>query len=280
MRPMILLASLSLACTSNASKPENSSVESKAPGATGPIESARAPSPDDPCDQRVATYLAEREQLSRCETDSDCAEIWPGLCPHGPYYIHRDADIRAVIALEREIEASCELPECEPPIELGIARCEQGTCVPGRAPASEGDESCWDYRETWLEADGAASATTTSTIRGLTPHLAIAPAAAGTLVLEVDWPAGCGDCRLAISEHNAGMARLITPESTQSDAKRNGQPIRRERLELPVTPGPYHMIATASDDVDYLIRADLRDAEGERGRVTRHGVGWQRMCEG
>jgi hypothetical protein len=141
-------------------------------------------------------------------------------------------------------------------------------------------ESCWDYRETWLEANGGASATTSSTIQGITPHLAIAPAAAGTLVLEIDWPADCADCRLLISEHNSGMSQLIAAKSTRTQAERNGKPVVRERLELPVTPGPYHMVAMAGVDTHYTIRADLRDAAGELGRVTRHGVGWQRMCEG
>jgi hypothetical protein len=243
-----------------------------------PVPEARA---GEACGQRIANYLSQRLELSRCEADSDCSEMWPGLCPHGPYYIHRDTDVGPILDLERAIMAGCQIPDCEPPIELGIAHCEQGKCARGRAaPVSQDHESCWDYRETWLEADGAASATASSTIKGITPHVAIAPAAAGTLVLEVDWPADCADCRLSISEHNSGMARLIVAKSTRAQAKRNGDAVVRERLELPVTPGPYHMVGMAGADADYLIRADLRDAAGERGRVTRHGVGWQRMCEG
>jgi len=214
--------------------------------------------------------------------------MWPGLCPHGPHYIHRDADIAPVVALEQAIMANCEVPECEPPMELGIAHCEQGTCARGRKPVTKVelgpkynyDMSCWDYRETWLEADGAASATTSRVQQGITPLLGIAPASAGTLVLEIDWLASCADCRLLISEHNSGMAQLITPKATRTEATRNGKQVVRERLELPVTPGPYWMLGMASTDTDYAIRAELRDAEGKPGRVTRHGVGWQHMCEG
>lgn len=235
----------------------------------------------EPCERKIERYLAERAELSHCEADSDCSEMWPGLCPHGPYYIHRDADIAPVFQLEAEIMKSCEVPECEAPIELGIARCEGGRCVQGRsAPASSGHESCWDYQEIWLEGDGSASGKTAKNLQGITPHVAIAPAQAGALMLEIDWPAGCVNCRLMISEHNSGMSQLIEPRSVRTDAERNGQPIVRERLEFPVTPGPYHMVALADSDADYLIRAGLRDEAGGRGRVTRHGVGWQRMCEG
>lgn len=277
-----LLFLLSMACTSSAPEPGDPAAPVEAPTKTNPQP---AP-PTGPCAEQITSYLSEREQLSRCEQDSDCAEMWPGLCPHGPYYINRDAEIEAVVALEREIMASCEIPECEPPMELGIAHCEQGTCARGRTakrerlPKGIKHMSCWDYRETWLEADGGASARASSVINGVTPHVAIAPATAGVLTLEVDWPASCADCELWISEHNSGMAQLLTPTSTRTEVQRNGQAIVRERLEFPVTPGPYHMIGMAGSDTDFTIRADLRDREGKSGRVTRHGVGWQHMCEG
>jgi hypothetical protein len=271
--PPVLLWLPFMACTSSTPEPTPTS---QVPSKTEP----ERPLKGDACDDQIADYLAKRKQLSRCETDSDCAEMWPGLCPHGPYYIHRDADIADVVRHEQAIMANCEIPDCEPPMELGIAHCEQGTCAPGRAPASKGEESCWDYREDWLEADGSATATTSSTIQGITPHVAIAPASAGTLVLAIDWPADCADCRLLISEHNSGMANLITGNSTRSEDQRNGEPVQHESLEFPVKPGPYHMVGMASTDSNFTIRAKLRDADGKPGRVTRHGIGWQRMCEG
>jgi hypothetical protein len=278
--PAIALGLLLAACTPSSPEREPPAESIEAPPEQAGPERA-PPSAGDACGQQITEYLSKRAELSRCEADSDCSEMWPGLCPHGPYYIHRDADVGPIVDLERAIMASCQLPDCEPPIELGIAHCEQGKCARGRpAPTSTDHESCWDYRETWLEADGAANATASSTLKGITPHLAIAPAAAGTLVLEVDWPMDCVDCRLLISEHNSGMSQLIVAKSIRTQAKRNGVEIVRERLELPVTPGPYHMVGMAGADVDVFLRADLRDAVGERGRVTRHGVGWQRMCEG
>lgn len=285
MRRTILLAGLLVAaCTPSTPEPEKPSTvaQAKPAPAEPPQEAAGDPAPPATCEQLIAKYLADRKLLGHCEADSDCAEMWPGLCPHGPYYINRDADITGVLALEQQIMASCEMPECEPPMELGIGHCDAGVCAPGRPPAGtdKGEESCWDYRETWLEADGRASATTSRHLQGITPHLAIAPAHAGTLVLELDWPADCADCRLLISEHNSGMSQLITPVAARTQAERNGAPIVRERLEFPVTPGPYHLVALAEKDADYFVRASLVDSDGKPGRVTRHGVGWQHMCEG
>jgi hypothetical protein len=288
MRRTIPLGLLLIACTSSAGDP---ATPAEAHDQVAP-EVAQPPAPVSTCEQQIAEYLAEREQLNRCEEDSDCSELWPGLCPHGPHYIHRDSDIEAVVTLEREIMASCTIPDCEPPIELGIAQCQEGACVPGRKPEPDRKQrrelrrngimhmSCWDYRETWLEADGGATTTTSSMQQGITPLLGIAPASAGVLTLELDWPASCADCRLLISEHNSGMAQLITPTAVRTEATRKGAPVVRERLELPITPGPYWMLGMASTDTDFTIRAELRDSEGKPGRVTRHGVGWQHMCEG
>ena len=61
---------------------------------------------------------------------------------------------------------------------------------------------------------------------------------------------------------------------------RNAVAVRRERLELAVTPGPYHMVGTAAVEAAYVLGVALRDRGGGVGGVTRHGVGWQRMCEG
>jgi hypothetical protein len=281
MRRPILLGLVLVACTPSSPDPGQPAGTESLPTKPDDPKIVQPTPPSGDCSEPIASYLAARAELSRCESDSDCSEMWPGLCPHGPYYIHRDADVAPILERERTIMATCQMPDCEPPIELGIAHCEAGKCAAGRTAAPESaHESCWDYRETWLEGDGAATATTSSTIQGITPHLAIAPATAGTLVLEIDWPADCVDCKLLISEHNSGMSKLIVVNSVRSMDERNGVPVVREWLNLPVTPGPYHMIGMAKVATNYTIRADLRDAAGERGRVTRHGVGWQRMCEG
>jgi hypothetical protein len=269
------------ACTSTTPEPKSSAdvrPSDATPHEDPPPSDTALPSPAGvDCEGMLADYLAARAALSTCAQDSDCAEMWPGLCPHGPYYIDRAADVAPVIAREVAIMKTCSTPECEPPMELGIARCDAGKCVRGRsAPTSK---SCWDFRETNLEANGATDAETVAKITGTTPHLVISPAAAGTLALEIDWPPSCTDCKLQISEHNSGMARPVSPAGTSSDVERHGAPIRRQRIELAVKPGPYHMIATSAAPVRYVVRAQLKTESGEIGKVTRHGVGWQRMCE-
>ncbi|MFO0633577.1 MAG: hypothetical protein U0168_12065 [Nannocystaceae bacterium] len=278
----VLVAGALTGCTSSAPAPSSPAPAASPPARAradappvkppGPSEAA----PPTPCPERIAGYLAARAELGTCTRDSDCAQLWPGLCPHGPYYVHREREIAAVVAMERAIERACTVPECEPPMELEMARCDAGRCVPGRAPPPS---SCWDFRETNLEAVGAAQAQTATRIAGTTPQLVIAPTQAGTLVLELDWPARCSDCSLRISEHNSGMAHLVTPARSESAVQRNGEAVRRERLELPVTPGPYHMIAVADAVVPYTVRATLTTATGTAATVARHGVDWQRMCE-
>lgn len=233
------------------------------------------------CNAAIAEYLTQRKALDRCARDSDCAEIWPGLCPHGPFYIHREADIEPVRALARRIDAGCLIPECEPPMELGIARCDEGKCVRGRSAPPGDPKPCWDFRETHLEADGAEQGRTVQKIVGTTPQIVIAPAQAGRLTLTVQWPRACTDCKLLVSEHNSGMSRLVdtTPKSTR-ETTRGRDTMRQDTIELQVTPGPYHMIGTSSAPVDFFVHADLIDAEGKPGRVTRHGDAWTRMCEG
>lgn len=249
-------------------------VEAKTDVEAKKVDDAKKPAGK--CDERIADYLAARAELGTCEQDSDCAEMWPGLCPHGPYYTHREGDVAPVLAMELAIMKECSVPDCEPPMELGIAHCEAGKCTKGRAAAKG---PCWDFRETNLEADGATDATTVAKVSGKTPHVVIAPAKPGTLVLEVDWPTTCSDCKLLVSEHNSGMARLVSAKSTSSKAERNGAEIRRERLELKVTPGPYHMIATAKTDASYILHATLTTDDGTPATVTRHGTDWQRICE-
>lgn len=274
MRSAIILVLLvGPACTS--ATPDAKPVADVRPSEATPREDPPMPADAD-CEGLRTDYLAKRAAASRCEQDSDCAEMWPGLCPAGPYYVNRTADVAPIVAREIAIGKQCSTPECEPPMELGIAHCEAGTCVRGRAAPPK---SCWDFRETNLEADGGTDAETVVKIKGTTPHVVISPAAAGTLVLEVDWPRSCGDCKLQISEHNSGMAHPVSPAGTSSAVVRHGEPIRRQRIELAVTPGAYHMIATSAVAARYLLRAQLKAASSEPGTVTRHGVGWQRMCE-
>jgi hypothetical protein len=139
---------------------------------------AVAPAPaKNECDVEIAEYLLSRSAANDCRRDEDCAEIWPGLCPHGPYYVNREgSDVAALLEHERRIAESCTIPECEPPMELGMASCDKGRCEPGRAaPTSGPGESCWDYRETYLEPQGGETGMTGTKIQGITPQLVAAP---------------------------------------------------------------------------------------------------------
>lgn len=277
-----------LACTPSTAPPQPDSPRAATPEPPPPPAQppeAATPAVDEvdlDCEQSIAQYLKRRTALNHCERDEDCSEIWPGLCPHDPYYIHRDADIEPVWALARSIEERCEIPECEPPIELGPATCRQGRCERGRAPAPQSEhESCWDYEETYLESPGAHGGQAATAIQGITPHLVIVPEVAGPLQIDIDWPPGCTDCTLLVSEHQSGVANLLdtTPKS-RTPTERNGDPIERHRIELRVTPSPYHLIPKASKPVDYFLRTRLLDASGKPAKATRHGTAWIRMCEG
>ncbi len=209
--------------------------------------------------------------------------MWPGLCPHGPYYVHREADLTAIETSERIVMDKCEVPDCEPPLELGIAHCERQRCVAGRTPAPTSNkmESCWDYRETYLAAVDTVSETTVTAIQGITPRLVIVPRDAGKLKLVFEVPRDCTDCTLLISEHNSGMANLVKAKVvSQQDATTNGTNVKQTHLELPVTKGPYHIVGKSKSPAPYLLKVELLDSEGARGKVSRRGTSFVRMCEG
>ena len=100
--------------------------------APAPVETHTAPAPPEPpCPDTLAQdYLTAREALNRCETEAHCEQVWPGACPHGPYFVDSRADAGPVLALERQLE-DCSTIECEPPMELEPAGCVDGRCVPG-----------------------------------------------------------------------------------------------------------------------------------------------------
>lgn len=226
------------------------------------------------CGALTARYLSVRASFDHCERDGDCAELWPGLCPHGPHYVHREADVPGLFAIEQRIYAECPVAECEKPQRLGIARCEAGRCVPGRAAAPEQPyESCWDTEETYLEDGRREGAVTHENFRGLTPLLVYGAAAPGTLRVELDWGENCPDCRLEISAHNSGMASLV-----EGQRRREGG---RETIELPAGPGPYYLLGRrAGPSYPYLVTVTLERTDGLPAAATLHGVGWQRRCEG
>jgi len=276
--------SLVLACTSSTATTDAKPVDTK-PVDAKPVD-AKPVAPEKPvdendCDARIADYLTERAALSTCEQDSDCAEMWPGLCPHGPYYVHRDADVGAMIATEQIIAARCKLPACEPPLELGIAHCEAGKCARGRDDPMKGQDpdrtSCWDFRETNLEPDDGVDGLTETKVRPTSPRIVISPAAAGWLRITIDWPETCGACSLDITDR-AG-SKSTRKSGTASVVTVNGTKLRRERIELTVTAGSYQLVPLGPSALPYRLTVALKDDRGVTAEVTRHGVGWQRLCE-
>ena len=221
------------------------------------------------CAEAFAEYRELRASLNHCEIDSDCAEIWPGVCPHGPYYIDRGADVSELFALVDRIEDGCLLPDCEQPMRLDPARCDAGKCVEGRTPPAA--DTCWDFRLEYLASGRRHSTETVAHQQGITARAAVGVAEAGEMSVTVHW-GDCPDCALRISEHNSGMANLVDGERT-----RVGE---RETIELPVTPGPYFMMAMSpTSPHPVTVTVDLIDEAGRPAQTNLHGVAWQRVCE-
>lgn len=268
------------ACGAGSCTPQPTAEKPSSATPAKPLEAAATKAPvrgSGQCEAVTKEYRVARDALNQCKRDNDCAESWPGLCPEGPFYIERDSNLAQLRALGTKVAAACGEPDCEQPPRLGIAHCEANRCQPGRADPPKSDaEDCWDYRETHLEPKAWTSAETATAIQGITPHLVISPAQAGTLRMTIDWPEACADCKLLVSEHNSGMARLVESTVTSTETiKRGAETIRREHLEFAVTPGPYHLIGKAAAVVDYRLETDLQPPS-----VTRHGTAWARLCEG
>lgn len=238
------------------------------------------------CASAIDAHLATRIGMNRCARDSDCGEIGPGLCPHGPYYVDRDGDPSDVLAEERRIRRNCKLPSCESPSELGIARCQDGVCTAGRTPASRPGKRCWDVRETHLEPNDEREGTTVTQIRGDTPRFVLAPIGSGTLRIAVDWPRDCDDCRLMVWRDEQGMqspAKAVRAEDTSE----HGAPVRREHFELEVSQAlpttipdsTTNVVPIAATAVPYRLRTELLDQTGHPGAVSRHGTSWETRCE-
>jgi hypothetical protein len=238
------------------------------------------------CAEAIEVHLATRLHANRCKRDRDCGEIWPGLCPRGPYYVDRDADARDLFAEERNIARHCKLPSCEPPAELGIAHCEDGICIAGRPPANRPGQLCRDVRETHLEPIDEHEGATATEIRGDTARLVLVPIDSGTLRITVDWPRDCDDCRLNVWRDEQGVQPPAEPVRVEATTA-NGAAIRREHFELDVAqalpetvPGsPTNIVPTAAAEVPYRLRNELLDHTGHPGAVSRHGTSWDTRCE-
>ena len=253
------------------------STPTRAPAPPDPAPPARSTEAPTACERMLADYLAQREALNHCEREDNCAEVWPGLCPHGPYFINEHGDLPSIYALAQRIGQQCVIPDCEPPMELRPAGCREGRCVAGARSAVPPDEelmSCWDMRVQNFENDRNVSASIERDLRGITPLSVYGVPSDGRMTIEARWPANCGaDCRLDISEHNSGMSRLV-----QGTRTREGD---REHIELVVTAGDYYFLArSATATGNVILRVKHVAADDSEPASTRHGVAVKRLCEG
>lgn len=278
----------SVSCAS-ASDPAPAQGEPAQPPAA--IGETKAPPPereDGACTLAEARYLEVRRAQNHCERDDDCAAIYPGPCPQGPYYMHIDGDHAVLEAAVTAMAEACEEADCEMPMPKGIAHCDAGRCVEGRSPPVDGPKtSCWDTRVTYMRPGRPYLASAYEHQQGITPLHAVEVAGEGTL--RISWRRDCTGCALNVSEHNLGMARLMTgtpftpeppdPSVIRPVTSRSPPAGATEHLEFPVKPGPY-FIATIGETGEVQYDIELLDAEGRAMIPTRRGVVHRRICEG
>ncbi len=280
----------SVSCA-NASDPAPAKGERAQPPAEAPADEAKAkPSGegDGPCTLAEARYLEARRAENRCERDDDCAEIYPGPCPQGPYYMHIDGDHAALDAAATAMAEVCEAADCEMPMPMGIAHCEAGRCAKGRSAPKDGPKtSCWDTKVTYMRPGRPYLASAYEHQQGITPLHAVGVAGEGTL--RISWRRDCTSCALKVSEHNLGMAQLVTgkpftpaprdPSVIRPVTSRSPPAGATEHLEFPVKPGPYFIAAIGeAGEVQYEI--ELLGADGTAMTPDRRGVVHRRICEG
>ena len=218
-------------------------------------------------------YKKAREALNYCKQEDDCTQVWPGACPHGPYFINAKADVSQVFAMERKLQASSNI-HCEPPIQLQPAGCQNGKCVAGARSSVKTKnkmQSCWDTPIAYIANDGGANGQLYNNSRTSSNLLIYQVPAAGKLQLKVTWPRNCTDCELQISEHNSGMASLIQGKRTRQG--------HIESIELSVAPGPYYFRGMSASSETFLLQAQHRDNTGASPMAGAHGEGILRFCE-
>lgn len=289
---MLVMLVASCANASDSGSASQSARTAPAESETKPAEAA-APvgrgEPATPCVRAEARYLERRAQANTCERDDECAEIWPGPCPHGPYYAEVTADFSEIDAAEVAMGKVCEVVECEMPRPLGIASCEEGRCVRGRTPPAEtADESCWDTRVTYLWPGREVVADAREHLQGITPLHAVGVPREGTLRLSARL--GCDGCEPWVSEGNPGMASRMEGQPFTPEPRDPGEvrPVtsrappalgRTVHLEFPVRPGPYY-IATLGGTGGVTYEVSLLDSAGAPMEPDRRGVVHLRTCEG
>ena len=109
-------------------------------------------------------------------------------------------------------------------------------------------------------------------VRGITPVFVVGLPVDGAMRVDIEWAKSCKKCRALISEHNSGMANLVAGKRSTK-----GQ---LETIELPAKAGLYFMIALSESGGEAMrIKVNLTTGDSKPVHATRHGIGWQRMCE-
>lgn len=218
------------------------------------------------CGALTARYLAERAVLNRCDDDADCAEVWPGPCGLGPYYIHSQAHIQPLWHLADRLRRVCGLSGCAKPPRLPAGGCWQNRCIRGRRRVHSAPGcGAIEFRVTYLEVGRPTVSRTRARPGPGGDRLALGVERSGTMWLEITWPPACPGCRLIISPRRADLTA-----HTRFPSQRQG---RRELIQRPVERGVYYFRGRSAQGArPFTLRADLRARSGRPLFATHHGV--------
>ncbi|MFV8751475.1 hypothetical protein ACNOYE_13100 [Nannocystaceae bacterium ST9] len=250
-------------------EPEQSAAESERASDASPTRARPQLEPISDCAAANAEYAALRESLNTCRVDDDCAELWPGLCPHGPAYVNRLARIDRLFAREQAIFDRCSVPECAKPIELGPAQCVDGRCVADRQAPEPG---CFDVRVDFLALDRPFDASLVGVGRVEGPRMGVGVPSSGVMTIAVDW-GSCSDCTLEVMQLDpvAGLTLAGQPSAREGSV---------ETLRFDVARSTYYLTAR-SQSLPALrprVTLGLLDGAGEPLAANQYGIAWLRRC--
>ncbi|MEM7151343.1 MAG: hypothetical protein AAF799_00805 [Myxococcota bacterium] len=237
------------------------------------------------CELARSEYAALRDAGNQCREDADCAEIYPGTCPQGPYYVNVAGDHAAISAAAAAMRVACGDVECEPPLSLGIARCAAGRCESGPRPAEPG---CTDTRVTYMDG-GRPTIGESHPTRGLGggPLHAVGVPRSGTLRLTATVSGEDRQPWVAALQSTSVVPIDGTDFMPEADAMGTVRPVpsgapgsraRRVHREFTVEPGVY-LVGTRGAPGEVRYEAGLRDEHGKPMAVDRRGVVHLRSCE-
>ena len=293
---MISVTAGALACVPNAGEqPHSATEEQSARPAAVPNQpptkgEAKAPSDEGAKPGRGVCALAEaeyekvRDAGNTCRDDADCAEIFPGPCPQGPYYVHVQGDHAAIKAAAAAMAVGCPLVECEQPMPLGIPRCNAGRCESGR-PAPE--PGCTDTRITYMDADRSYIGEAHPTVAlGVGPLHAVGVPRHGVLRLiatvagedHEPWVAALGSESVVPIEGTAFVPEADEEGTPPAPSRGTPASARHVHREFALAPGAY-LVGTRGASGEVRYRAGLRDERGKPMAANRRGVVHLRSCE-